>query len=65
MAVMSKAPLDKKTPLKKDPQRAWFDQAPVGVCVVKKDRRHDFTVLYSNKALQALMGKTAAGLLGH
>ncbi len=59
---MSKG-IPQKKPAKKaaktDPQRAFYDKAPVGVCIVKRDRKH-MAVLYTNKALQTLIGKTAA-----
>lgn len=64
MAVMSKASLAKKTKSKTDPQRAFYDKAPVGVCVVKRDRSKTLTVLYSNKAVQSLLGLTPAKLNG-
>lgn len=66
MAAMSKADPDKKSRKKTsapaDPQRVFFDNVPVGVCVLKKTRGQDFAVLYTNKALQGLIGKKPAQL---
>ncbi len=60
---MSKGTATKKTSRKTDPQRAFYDKAPVGVCIVKRDRSRTLSVLYSNKALQTLIGKTPVKLL--
>lgn len=61
---MSKGTPARKPRQKTDPQRAFYDKVPVGVCIIKHDRRRNFPVLYSNKALQTLLGKTGAKLLG-
>ena len=64
MTAMSKGtPTKAKAAKKRDPQRAFFEKAPVGVCVVKRDRRN-LAVLYKNKTLQGLIGKTAAKIHG-
>lgn len=60
---MSKGTPTRKTRRQSDPQRAFYDKAPVGVCIVKRDRGGSLPVLYSNKALQTLIGKTPAKLL--
>jgi len=60
---MSKGTPKKKSSAKTDGQRAFYDKAPVGVCIVKRDRSKTLPVLYSNKALQTLIGKTPAKLL--
>lgn len=57
---MSKGPLKKTSARKSDGQQGFYDKAPVGVCIVKRDRSQTLPVLYSNKALQTLLGRTAA-----
>ena len=59
---MSKGTPKKKSTNKTDAQRAFYDKAPVGVCIVKRDRSKTMPVLYSNRAFQSLLGKTAARL---
>lgn len=61
---MSKGTTTRRIRRKPDPQRAFYEKAPVGVCIVGRDRSRTLPVLYSNKALQALTGKTPAKLLG-
>lgn len=62
MALMSKAPvLRKKKP--ENYLKASYEKAPIGVCIIKRDRKL-MSVLYSNKAFQTLLGKTAKRLIG-
>lgn len=50
--------MSKGTAIKhKDGLRAFYEKAPVGVCVVTRGRKV-MSVLYANKALQTLIGKT-------
>lgn len=46
------------------PLNSLYDDIPIGVCVVKRDRK-DLTVLYTNRALsKALNYQTEVGLIG-
>lgn len=56
---MSKGPATKNT--KKDSLRGFYDKAPVGVCVIRRERGK-FRIAYTNKPFQKLLGKSASRL---
>jgi two-component system sensor histidine kinase/response regulator len=48
--------IDEKLVLMNLPARHFYDSCPIGVCIVRRDRRKGMDVLYINPACRALIG---------